>query len=65
MSRSFFFNDRRPRKSRALRMIAPQICEFTDEFKVRISALPSVIPDRNNVVPKSHWTGRQDWGQVG
>jgi hypothetical protein len=64
MSRSFFLNDRHPRKSHALRMIAPQIGEFT-EFKVRISASPSVIPDRNNVVPKSYWTGRQDWGQVG
>ena len=28
---------------------------------MRISALLSVIPDRNNVVPKSYWTGRQDW----
>jgi hypothetical protein len=28
---------------------------------VRISALLSVIPDRNNAVPKSYWTGRQDW----
>ena len=28
---------------------------------MRISALLSVIPGRNNVVPKSYWTGRQDW----
>jgi hypothetical protein len=28
---------------------------------VRISPWLSVIPDRNNVVPKSYWTGRQDW----
>lgn len=28
---------------------------------MRISALLSVIPDRNNVVPKSYWTGWQNW----
>jgi hypothetical protein len=31
---------------------------------VRISALLSVIPDGNNAVPKSYWTGPQDWGKL-
>ena len=28
---------------------------------MEISSLLSVIPDRNNVVPKSYWTGPRDW----
>jgi hypothetical protein len=50
-----------PRKSHALSTIASANLRVRGDFKVRISALPSVIPDRNNVVPKSYWTGRQDW----
>jgi hypothetical protein len=61
MSRRFFLNDRHPRKSHALRAIASANLRVRRHFEVRISALPSVIPDRNNVVPKSYWTGRQDW----
>ena len=61
MSRRFFSTERHPRKPHALRMIASAILRVRRDFEVRISALLSVIPDRNNVVPKSHWTPRQDW----
>jgi hypothetical protein len=61
MSLSFFLNNGHPRKSHALSTIASASLRVRGDFKVRISALLSVIPDRNNAVPKSYWTGRQDW----
>jgi hypothetical protein len=61
MSRSFFLNNGHTRKSHALRTIASANLGVRRDFEVRISALLPVIPDRNNVVPKSYWTGRQDW----
>jgi hypothetical protein len=63
-SHSFFLNNGHPRKSHALRTIASANLRVQREFKVKISALLSVIPDRNNVAPKSHWTGCQDWGRL-
>lgn len=58
---SFFLKNGHPRKSHALSTIASTNLRVRGDFKVRISALLSVIPGRNNVVPKSYWTGRQDW----
>ena len=61
MSLSCFLNNGHPCKSHALSAIAFANLRIRRDFKVRISALLSVIPDRNNAVPKSYWTGRQDW----
>ena len=64
MSLSFFLKNGHPRKSHALSTIASANLRVRGDFKVRISALLSVIPDGNNAVPKSYWTGPQDWGKL-